>query len=292
MKLSVEQLFGQGGVVYPAIVPSIIAEGVGTPYPIMENSTFEKLTREDMNRVYWAEMLYRAHWAAISNFIRYSRWFDACLTHSTVTPNFPAFCAALRGLTEAAGDTFYSLGAVPETLASASSGILAALQGNASSIHLSQELEDKLIHFQFARKLVKNESAPSTHKAQSAAEYLKEIDHEDHPVKELYSELCQVVHPAAQSLHWLTNLGDGGYSVGQPDDGTVILDLCSRHYDSIEWIQNHSVNIGIFILQVLNAFPLESVHTQSTKNIRMNQINLYNKIKAAFERNGVHWAAQ
>jgi len=76
-----------------------------------------------------------------------------------------------------------------------------------------------------------------------------------------------------------------------PDDSKAILDLCSRHRESIEWIQQQSANIGIFILQALNAFPLSSLHTKSTANIRMRSINLYNKIKAAFARNNIDWDA-
>lgn len=289
--LSAEQLFGPGGVVYPQILPPIIAEGVGTPYPIMDVGAFEQLPLRDMSRVYWQEMLYRAHWAAISNSIRHTRWINACLAHSVVEPNFPAFCAALRGMTEAAADTSHSLGRVPETLAACSSHVIDALHGTSSSLATSQELEDQLIHFQFARKLAKGEAAPDTHKAKSAAKYIEAINHDRYPVRDLYSELCQVVHPAAQSLHWLTRMNNGGWVVGEPDDGEVILALCTRHKDSIEWIQQNSVNTTIFILQVLNAFPLSAVHTKSTRDIDMQSINLYNKIKGAFLRSNVEWPA-
>ena len=146
-----------------------------------------------------------------------------------------------------------------------------------------------LTHFQFARKLKQDEAAPGTHKAASAAKYISAIDHEDYPVKDLYSELCQVVHPAAQSLFWFTNVGSERVKISWPDDSEVILDLCSRHAESIEWIQQQSANIGIFILQVLNEFPLPSLHTKSTTDIKLHSINLYNKIKAGFAKNNIVW---
>jgi len=46
-----------------------------------------------------------------------------------------------------------------------------------------------------------------------------------------------------------------------------------------------------FFLQALNAFPLSSLHTRSTTNIKMSSINLYDKIKAAFARNNIDWDA-
>jgi hypothetical protein len=290
-KLSVAQLFGDGGAIYPSLLAPIMEEAIGAPYPFMDMSAFQALPLEQMNKVYWEEMLYRAHWAAISNFIRYIRWFDACVTLSVNTPNYPAFCAALRGLTEAAADTRYSLGSVPETLASDSSHILEALTGKSATMVVNRGLEDMLIHFQFARNLKNGQAALGTHKAESTAKYIFVIDHEDYPVKDLYSELCQVVHPAAQSLSWFTDVGSDGVKIVWPDDSEAILDLCSRHRESIEWIQQQSANIGIFILQALNAFPLSSLHTKSTANIRMRSINLYNKIKAAFARNNIDWDA-
>lgn len=89
----------------------------------------------------------------------------------------------------------------------------------------------------------------------------------------------------------VTDVGPDGLKIVWPDDSEAILDLCSRHMESIEWIQQQSANIGIFILQALNIFPLPSLHTKSTANIRMRPINLYNKIKAAFARNNIDWDA-
>ena len=88
---------------------------------------------------------------------------------------------------------------------------------------------------------------------------------EDYRVKNLYSALCHVVHPDAQSLSWFTDVGSNGLKIVWPDDSEAILDLCSQHRESIEWIQQRSANIGIFILQALNAFPLSSLHKVDSK---------------------------
>jgi hypothetical protein len=193
-------------------------------------------------------------------------------------------------MTEAAGDVVHSLGAVPETLAGCSSKVCAALHGKSSEFVLSSDLENALIHFQFSRRLNKGEKAPATHKAESPTMYIETINHPDYSVKELYSELCQVVHPAAQSMQWFTEMSQEGWTLAQPQDAEHILDLCLRHKGSIEWIQTQSVNTTIFILQVLNAFPLPIVRTKSVQAINMKSIGLHSKIKAAFEQNGITWA--
>ena len=75
---------------------------------------------------------------------------------------------------------------------------------------ISKELEDTLIHFTHARKLSKGEDAPSTHRARQPWEYIKRIEEmNNNGVKELYSELCELVHPAADSvLMWFVKEGD------------------------------------------------------------------------------------
>lgn len=290
MTLSVQQVFGRGGSIYPEICKSIVAEGVGTYYKFMDISAFQVQPPGTINRVYWEEMLSRAHWAAISGLVRSSRWFAACSVQSVANPNYLGFCATLRGMTESAADITYSMGAVPETLALESSKVLAALKGSSKDLLVSTELEEALIHFQFARRLTKveSESAPSEHQAKSASKYISMINQEGYPVSELYSELCQIVHPAAQSLGWFTYIDEHGLSLNEPDDAGAILDICERHAKCIEWILQTN-NLSILTLQVLNAFSLEQLRSKTVRGVDMSGLNLHNKIKGAFNQNNISW---
>ena len=173
-------------------------------------------------------------------------------------------------------------------IAAHSSAIVESLTGKADYMMMSKELEDSLIHFHFARRLGKSEGSPPTHKAESATRYIASIDEEGYPVKELYAELCQVVHPAAQSLHWLTSQKKGSIII-EPNDVGAIADLCTRHVASIEWVQQYTVNIGIFILKVINAFPLRKLHTESVRRVETSSINLHRKIETAFSNNNIRW---
>lgn len=284
------QLFGRAGDVYSKILREIVSEASGTTYSFMDVAEFKALPPSQMNTVYWEEILYRVHWAALANAIRHLRWFDACVLHTTSQPNYLAFCAVLRGLVESAADTKYSLEAVPLTIASSAGVIVEALNGRLdNSLCISTELENSLIHFHHARKVGKGEETPPTHKAETAAKYVSAIDHADFPVRELYSELCQVVHPAEPSLHWLSNVDENGWKVGEQDDIGSIHKLMDQHRATISWIQQNSGNITILLCQVLNSLPRKKLHIESVKPWGMNEFPLHNKIQNEFGRHGIRW---
>lgn len=283
-------LFGRAGDVYPGVLRDVVGEASGTAYSFMEIEQFEILLPSQKNQIYWEEILYRAHWAAVANSIRHLRWFDACVIHSTTQPNYLAFCAALRGLLESAADTKHSLEAVPLTIASAAGNILKALAGKLDgSFFISTELENCLIHFHHARKVGKEEDAPPTHRAETAAKYVSALDHAQYPVKALYSELCQVVHPAESSLHWLSHVSENGWEVGAQDDIGSIHKLVDRYKESISWIQQNSGNITILLCQVLNSLPRKQLHIESVKPWNMSELPVHRKIKNEFGRHGVQW---
>jgi hypothetical protein len=290
-KLSISHVFGRAGEVYPALIDSMLTEALGTPYVFTSTEEFRNLPPDAMSKAYWEEMLCRVHWAATSNLARHKRWFEAAYDLSLGRSNYPGFCAALRGLVEAAADASHSLGAVPETLASHSSLIIESLSGHATFSAVSEDLESMLIHFQFARRLRAGEDAPATHRAKRAADYIAAIQTELEPVQPLYAELCEVVHPAAQSLNWLTRTEGRQWSVSAGNDSESIRDLCRRHMPSIEWVQQQSVNVSIFMLQVLEAFPLYQLQTRAASGINMQSVALWHKIKSAFAQNGVQWSS-
>lgn len=286
----IPRLFGRAGDIYPKILRDVVSEASGTTYLFMGVEEFKALPPFQMNTVYWDEILYRVHWAALANAIRHLRWFDACVVHATSQPNYLAFCAALRGLVESAADTKHSLEAVPLTIASSAGVILEALNGRLNnSLCISTELENSLIHFHHARKVEKGEEVPPTHKAETAAKYLGAIDHADFPVKELYSELCQVVHPAEPSLHWLSQVDENGWKVGEQDDIGSIHKLMDQHKEAVSWIQQNSGNITILLCQVLNSLPRKKLHIESVRPWNMNELALHKRIQTDFGRHGIRW---
>lgn len=282
MSGGVIKFFGQAGEIYPPIVRDLLGEAYGKQYEFVSLDDFKLLNEVDLSYVYWIEILYRSHWAATSNLIRYIKWFELCYDSSVIKPNYIAFCSGLRGLLECSADTYEALGSVPLTLAHASKHIEdALLRRPVLTKVVSEELEDSLIHFSYARKLQKLEGAPKSHEAKTASYYISQLDSMDLPLKSLYSELCQVVHPAHQSTAWLVGRKDQFYTIRESEDLAFILDLCERYRGCIEYMQTSSVNISLFIFKVLNRFVCSNLHNSSAEKYDMSQSPLKKKIQDA-----------
>jgi hypothetical protein len=278
-------LFGQVGIVFQPLIESVASKLPGIKYQFMEPEEFRGILHSSLqegNRIYWTEMLYRAHWAASANILRHKRWHAACLSLSAQPANFLGFTAALRGLLEAAADGYFSLGAVPLTLAENHRNIKHALSGEAKDLAISPDLENLLIHFQYGRKIKKDETAPDPHKAKSATDYLSAADGVGNKeLKTLYSELCQLVHPAAHSVLWFGEESAGTITLTNADDKEWILDLCKRHSEAISSLQMLSINPCLLIFKILNMFSVKSLWIDYVNMIDMSKVPSWLKIKKA-----------
>ncbi|MEN4800192.1 hypothetical protein [Pantoea agglomerans] len=282
MKASVKEIFGIPGDIYPPIIQDLLKASYNKNYQFLALDDFELLNKIDSNYVYWIEILYRSHWAATSNLIRHDKWYELCHNSSIVKPNYIAFCSGLRGILECATDTYDALGSVPLTIAQIFSHVEDALLRRPTLKRVvSEELEDSLIHFTYARKLIKNEDAPKSHKAKTASDYIAQLDSEALPLKSLYAELCQVVHPAHQSTAWLVGVEEQNYKIQRPDDLAFILSLCGRYKECIEYILMSSVNTSMFIFKVINMLSCPELHNYSADKYDTSYIPLHNKIEAA-----------
>jgi hypothetical protein len=281
-------LFGTSGDLFAPVLDRIAEDVIGAEYRFMDVEQFARLLAADQPesaRVYWSEMLFRAHWAASSNILRHRRWFQGCIRLCEEQPNFLGFAACLRGFVEASADAVHSLGPVPLTLADNYRAIAEALAGKATRIELSPKLEDKLIHFQFARKLQKGESAPSSHQVATVDTYLRSADAPtESRMKTLYSELCQMVHPAAHSLLWMSIASEDSVRLSSGDDKAWIEGFCKRHVKAIERLQMQSINISILVLKVLNRFRLIGLVSQFVESLDMGDVPGWLKIKRALAK--------
>ena len=161
-------LFGPSTVAYIQILDDMAQDLAAANYRFMDSQKFDELLASNPGeaaRVYWLELLFRAHWAAASNIMRHKRWLNGCLRMYEDRPNFLGFAACLRGFVEASADACHSLNPVPLTLAQNHRAIAEALTGKASGILTCGELEESMIHFQFARKPEKGETALPGHQA-------------------------------------------------------------------------------------------------------------------------------
>ena len=180
-------------------------------YTIHDNDYFQNNISQNINdfqRIYWEEILQRAHWADLSSLIRNLQWLKGAAT-AIKDNNLLLFTSNLRCLIESSGDNLLSLLNVPITLADNFSNISQCLKGNmkGNTLYSSKELEEILIHFSYARKITNDEKnlqgkMPKYQNAKPASEYLKRLDSKvnNGSIADLYSILCQFAHPAAHSV--------------------------------------------------------------------------------------------
>jgi hypothetical protein len=72
-------------------------------------------------------------------------------------------------------------------------------------------LEDRLIHFSHGRRLAKGEKADPAHAAKQMRDYVQVLSDGGAKAHELYSVLCSITHPSAESVAlWYSPADEGG----------------------------------------------------------------------------------
>ncbi len=108
-------VFGAAAASHIPIITEVL-EGIGEhEYEFTSPERFGVVAKEDWlegQRIYWLEILYRAHFAASTSLTRTARWINAMLAFSD-DPHFTAFNAAYPGYLEAAADSYHTFRSIP-----------------------------------------------------------------------------------------------------------------------------------------------------------------------------------
>lgn len=164
---------------YPVLLHGFICDLEGYSYSYMPAEEFAQLDRlETRQRIYWFEILERAHCAALTSLLRLHRWLEAMRTAGEAE-NYLSFAASFRGLLEAAADSRYSFENVPRMLANGFPYLFEAAHGRGRDLVLAPELEEALIHFSHARRLSRGEGAPDAHLAKRMKDYITRLQGSD-----------------------------------------------------------------------------------------------------------------
>jgi hypothetical protein len=211
---------------YVVVVHAALKRTESQVYSFMPIKEFEnRVHAEDgmaqMNRIYWTELLQRAHLASCTSLRRNLGWMDAIeICYSS--GNYLGFAASLRGLIESVGDSADVLAKIPENIAREHKIIKRCVEGRENTQGVaSRELEDELISYSHGRRVHKGEEAPASHIAKSTQYYVKLLSESAKlpRLEQLYRELCEVMHPAATSVlyQFRSALGSKGEATYQSE---------------------------------------------------------------------------
>lgn len=260
-----EFVFRENGRVFVPLLDALCAEMKSPTYRFMDAKKFEEMIANDIRtaqKIYWQEILQRAHLSVWAALLRHHRWVSGVLLAAQAN-NFIAFASAFRGLIESAADAYYSLADVPMTLAEYRGKILLALEGKLDAVLLAGVLEERLIHFMYARKIEKGEVVADYHKAKSAREYLSELQQANEGlIHTCYSELCQITHPARLSvLSFIAFKGEDELELRTDADQGNIRAFCAKHQNAVPRLFQHGLNPALLVLKLLNHFPRAELYT-------------------------------
>lgn len=231
------------------------------------NMIFESNDFKRYNKVYWEEILLRSHYSSTVSILRHEKWLKGVIL-SIEKNNYILFCSSLRGFLESVTDSYYSLLNVPFDLSNNFYNINLAIKGELEQLFISQELEETLIHFQFAKKVRKSDKNPDYLKALTTTEYINIFSpNEDKKIKDLYKLLCEVVHPASESVNLFNRTikvdDDLEYTTTDlmSDEGKI-NEVISNFSNEISQLLKLSINTPFICLKILGLFSFEPVKSK------------------------------
>lgn len=161
-------------------------------------------------------------------------------------------------------DSYYSLN-TPLDLACNFKNIKLSINGELNRLFQAGSLEEKLIRFQFASK--SNANRNTVHKPLYASKYIELFDeYSDNNTKELYIKLCEVVHPAQDSIscfkRTIRESENFEYSITDISlDDHFIHAIIYEHSNVINDLLKMSINAPILCLRILNHLEYELVRS-------------------------------
>ncbi len=138
--------------------------------------------------------------------------------------------------------------------------ITKALNGELNCDYLAENIENYMLHFQYASK-DNEDNQPKTNK-----EYIKFLQQfSDYKLEGLYSILCELTHPSSKSVSCFTVYKEKNefYSYSQilVDNMKVADEIIKDYEREIYFLLHISTNLPLLCLKVLNLFKVDFVYT-------------------------------
>jgi len=246
---------------------------------LMENDPAEGV------RVQAVELLYHTHFAAVATLVRAYRWAEGCLAAYSNSLFLP-FCAAARGLLEAAGDSFDGLPQVPLSLAQNHLAIKSALAAKSPPLLLNcEQIENVLLHFAHAKRVDKKQKSdvPEYVPAKLPSAYTKPLEaYEPGGFYAWYQELCELAHPASDSVcYMLLPEGEGRLAFHPSIDRERIYTHIAAHQQRLTELLRLSQVPALVMLRVLSHIGPSELRVSTLRDIDIGHIQLWQKCAAA-----------
>ncbi|WP_454722696.1 hypothetical protein [Delftia acidovorans] len=273
---SINEIFGQGAKDFSAIASRIETElsTRSVSYKYFSPEQFSQLMVNDpaqAQRIYWCELVGRAHFAAASSILRSAQWVKGVQISYDENLYLP-FCANLRSLIESVADSLNGVSGTAKAFSENRNSINDSLRLKSDKIFINSKLEDQLIHFSHGRKLAKGDDVPQSHSAKSARSYIDQLEilglAQAHT---LYGLLCQVTHPASASVsHFLSITGDVEFTLFPHNDRPAITALIKRHEALLHALLRYAFNQPIILLRVLLHIDLPEYHSDEVSRLDLS----------------------
>lgn len=252
-----------------------------------------------MRAVCALDVLERSHLVCVVTLARNHRWLSG-VRCSVDGNNLLAFAACLRGFLEAAADSHDVLQYLPKALIEHRDYFYAALhrpERVEGELNYGP-LEDRLIHFAFARRQEKGSDAPSTHAPKHTTEYIRQI--QSFGVKgavALYAELCELTHPAAPSVDCFLDASTHNYVLNFGKDQDCIQDLLRRHNETLICLLMYSFNPALtglaFLARLAPGWPAPSDRSLQEVALATKNLPLFDALPGRFgEATPLAWFQQ
>lgn len=274
-----ERFYGVGQVVCES--------GRRFKYVFMDPSGFVRLMKRSFaagNQIYAQELLFRAHWAALTTILRNQRWMHG-MDMALKDPNYFAFCACLRGLVESAADSYEALRFVADAFGEHFGSLRTALERRfADGVVHAEQIEDSLLHYTHGRRLESGAIVPQTHKAKTIQEYIATLEETgSSSVRDLYAELCGITHPSAATTHFFIRNNPKkpvDYELVERDnDMPDIVSLFTRHDPVWPSVFQKSFNSALLTLWVVNRFEDKRVFTPGVDELDFSALPWFPRLR-------------
>ena len=230
-------------------------------YVFIDDLDFANLLLEDIKigmKIYWQELLQRLHLASVTTLMRNQKWIQG-ICFGIEIDNYILFASSLRGYLEAFVDSYHSTNFKFIDLAENFSNIDKALKGNMDRLFFSAEFEESLIHFYSAAKNANSKTSNVEWlRPLPSRKYIEEFDLPDSELRhQLYSELCEIVHPASPSVKCFTKEDNSKSEIIRTvlgRDNELIDDMLDKYSKFLKLVFKVSNTFPVINLRTLNYF--------------------------------------